>query len=302
MLSLTCAARWPRDPHLPARRLRHGQGGGHGEAPGVGPVRCRAVGLPAKREHPGPPGRPGVGQDDLDRTQARPDGRRVDLPDPRGMRAVAHQHGRERDRRPSGPSRRRRSLLRYPHFIGTIQSFVHTFLGLPAVRARKVEVRSIDDAAFETAAFRLLQRPEYSTLRSYVERQHQGTGIVTGATFTYRDGVLAVTGSARDLPFGAQSSSGKRALGQGPVSWLTGLPPPLSFFFRLAAWSFFSGMNDRLDTAFAQVGTLAARRVSLVSGDCVRPGARAADGPAHPHPAGVSFRLTGREVTCRHGP
>ncbi|MFD8542128.1 UvrD-helicase domain-containing protein [Streptomyces rubrogriseus] len=103
-----------------------------------------------------------------------------------------------------------RSLLRYPHFIGTIQSFVHTFLGLPAVRARKVEVRSIDDAAFETAAFRLLQRPEYSTLRNYVERQHQGTGIVTAATFTYQDGELAVTGGARDLPFGAQSSSGKQ--------------------------------------------------------------------------------------------
>ncbi|MFJ9883636.1 UvrD-helicase domain-containing protein [[Kitasatospora] papulosa] len=103
-----------------------------------------------------------------------------------------------------------RSLLRYPHFIGTIQSFVHTFLGLPAVRAKRVEVRSVDDAAFETAALRLLQRPEYSTLRSYVGRQHEGTSIVTGATFTYRDGELAVTGAARDLPFGAQSSSGKQ--------------------------------------------------------------------------------------------
>ncbi|WP_326733959.1 UvrD-helicase domain-containing protein [Streptomyces sp. NBC_01022] len=103
-----------------------------------------------------------------------------------------------------------RSLLRYPHFIGTIQSFVHTFLGLPAVRDRKVEVRSVDDAAFETAALRLLQRPEYSTLRSYVGRQHEGTSIVTGATFTYRDGELAVTGAARDLPFGAQAPSGKQ--------------------------------------------------------------------------------------------
>lgn len=105
------------------------------------------------------------------------------------------------------------SLLRYPHFIGTIQSFVHTFLGLPAVRDRKVEVRSVDDAAFETAALRLLQRPEYSTLRSYVGRQHEGTSIVTGATFTYRDGELAVTGAARDLPFGAQSPSGKQLAG-----------------------------------------------------------------------------------------
>ncbi|MEU5833003.1 UvrD-helicase domain-containing protein [Streptomyces diacarni] len=103
-----------------------------------------------------------------------------------------------------------RSLLRYPHFIGTIQSFVHTFLALPAVRARKVEVRSVDDDAFETAALRLLQRPEYSTLRSYIGHQHEGTSIVTRATFTYRKGELAVTGAARDLPFGAQSPSGKQ--------------------------------------------------------------------------------------------
>ncbi|MFE9456452.1 UvrD-helicase domain-containing protein [Streptomyces californicus] len=103
-----------------------------------------------------------------------------------------------------------RNLLRYPHFIGTIQSFVHTFFALPAVRTKRVEVRSVDDDAFETAALRLLRRPEYSTLRSYVERQHQGTGIVAGATFTYQDGELAVTGAARNLPFGAQSPSGKQ--------------------------------------------------------------------------------------------
>ncbi|MBB5940323.1 UvrD-helicase domain-containing protein [Streptomyces zagrosensis] len=103
-----------------------------------------------------------------------------------------------------------RSLLRYPHFIGTIQSFVHTFLALPAVRARGVEVQSVDDAAFETAAIRLLQHPNYSTLRSFVEHQRDGTGIVTGATFTYRDGELVVTGPTRELPFGAETASSKQ--------------------------------------------------------------------------------------------
>ncbi|WP_405535165.1 UvrD-helicase domain-containing protein [Streptomyces sp. NBC_00075] len=103
-----------------------------------------------------------------------------------------------------------RRLLRYPHFIGTIQSFVHTFLALPAVRAKGVEVRSVDDAAFETAAIRLLQRPDYSTLRSYVERQRDGTGIVTGATFTYKDGELVVTGATREPPFRAETTSGKQ--------------------------------------------------------------------------------------------
>lgn len=103
-----------------------------------------------------------------------------------------------------------RSLLRYPHFIGTIQSFVHTFLALPAVRAKGVEVRSVDDAAFATAAARLLQHPNYSTLRSYVEHQRDGTGIVTGATFTYRDGKLVVTGATKELPFRADTPSGQQ--------------------------------------------------------------------------------------------
>ncbi|MFC8208371.1 UvrD-helicase domain-containing protein [[Kitasatospora] papulosa] len=103
-----------------------------------------------------------------------------------------------------------RNLLRYPHFIGTIQSFVHTFLALPAVRDKGVEVRSVDDATFETAAIRLLQHPDYSKLRSYVERQRDGTGIVTGATFTYRDGELVVTGATRQPPFRAETDSGKQ--------------------------------------------------------------------------------------------
>jgi hypothetical protein len=103
-----------------------------------------------------------------------------------------------------------RRLLRYPHFIGTIQSFVHTFLALPAVRAKGVEVRSVDDAAFATAAIRLLRHPSYSTLRSYVEHQHDGTGVVTGATFTYKDGELAVTGATKELPFRAETASSKQ--------------------------------------------------------------------------------------------
>ncbi len=103
-----------------------------------------------------------------------------------------------------------RRLLRYPHFIGTIQSFVHTFLALPAVRAKGVEVRSVDDAAFETAAIKILQHPNYSTLRSYVERQRDGTGIVTGATLAYKQGELVVTGATREPPFRAETTSGKQ--------------------------------------------------------------------------------------------
>ncbi|MET9983989.1 UvrD-helicase domain-containing protein [Streptomyces rochei] len=106
-----------------------------------------------------------------------------------------------------------RSLLRYPHFTGTIQSFVYTFLALPAVRARGVEVRSVDDAAFETAAIRLLQHPDYFTLRSFVERQRDGTGIVTGATFVYKDCALF----RADTASGKQLSHLKRTLARRGV-------------------------------------------------------------------------------------
>ncbi|MCK9876970.1 UvrD-helicase domain-containing protein [Frankia sp. Ag45/Mut15] len=103
-----------------------------------------------------------------------------------------------------------RSLLRYPHFIGTIQSFVHTFFALPAVRAKGVEVRAVDDTAFGTAAIRLLRLPEYSILRSSLKHQRDGSSIVSGATFTYRGGELAVTGATKEPPFGPKTDSAKQ--------------------------------------------------------------------------------------------
>ena len=41
--------------------------------------------------------------------------------------------------------------------------------------------------------------------------------------------------------------------------------------------------DDRLDTAFAQVGAVSAGRVRLVPGVRVRPDAGSADGPAYPY-------------------
>ncbi|MFJ1958247.1 UvrD-helicase domain-containing protein [Streptomyces microflavus] len=92
------------------------------------------------------------------------------------------------------------SLFRYPHFVGTIQSFVHTFLALPAVRARGVETQSVDDEAFEIAAVQLLRHPRYGKLRGYLEHQHNGMDIVSKATFAFRDGTLAITSGSTKLP------------------------------------------------------------------------------------------------------
>lgn len=45
-------------------------------------------------------------------------------------------------RHPSG-----RKLLSYPHFIGTIQDFVHRFFALPYCRSLNIDPRQIDDEA-----------------------------------------------------------------------------------------------------------------------------------------------------------
>ncbi len=49
-------------------------------------------------------------------------------------------------------------LLRYPHFIGTIQTFVNRFLALPALREMGVEVRAVDNDLFARSVVARLPR------------------------------------------------------------------------------------------------------------------------------------------------
>jgi hypothetical protein len=51
-----------------------------------------------------------------------------------------------------------RALLSYPHFVGTIQTFVNRFLALPALREKGIEVRAIDDDIFARAILARLPR------------------------------------------------------------------------------------------------------------------------------------------------
>lgn len=61
-----------------------------------------------------------------------------------------------------------RSLLSYPHFIGTIQDFVQTFLALPACRSKGYPIRQIDDTA--TAAY-MHRRLTFGT-RAYLDNRN----------------------------------------------------------------------------------------------------------------------------------
>lgn len=68
------------------------------------------------------------------------------------------------------------SLLSYPHFIGTIHSFINTHLALPLLRSEGIEIDSIDNDVFQRNALYLMQRKW--TLRNWAKRQTNGDDIV----------------------------------------------------------------------------------------------------------------------------
>lgn len=102
-----------------------------------------------------------------------------------------------------------RSLLHYPHFIGTIQSFVNTFLALPALRSMNVEIQTVDDDAYAAAALRLMERPRYRVLKGTLERQRDGHQLISEARFVCEGSQLTVV-TTRPLPFSADTNSGKQ--------------------------------------------------------------------------------------------
>ncbi|MFF7198599.1 UvrD-helicase domain-containing protein [Streptomyces sp. NPDC008079] len=103
-----------------------------------------------------------------------------------------------------------RRLLGYPHFIGTIQAFTNTFFALPALRARGIDVRSIDNDAYEEAALWHFDRnPAYRTLRSSLSRRMNGRELVAQATYVCEAGSLRAQATQR-LPFKDDSPSGKQ--------------------------------------------------------------------------------------------
>ncbi|MFE3197840.1 UvrD-helicase domain-containing protein [Embleya sp. NPDC059237] len=96
-----------------------------------------------------------------------------------------------------------RDLGRHPHFIGTIQSFVHTFFALPDLRARGVAVSAIDDDAYAAAAKRLVHKWKYATLRAALEHRNDGERILTESRFVFEHGALRV----EPMPFSPSATS-----------------------------------------------------------------------------------------------
>ncbi|MFD6968740.1 UvrD-helicase domain-containing protein [Streptomyces sp. NPDC059979] len=103
-----------------------------------------------------------------------------------------------------------RGLLRYPHFIGTIQAFTHTFLAAPAIRGQGGRVLVVDDDAYAAAAERILRSSwDYAKLRTTLKHQTDGQRLLSDASYVC-DGAELKVASFRPLPFSADSDSGKQ--------------------------------------------------------------------------------------------
>jgi DNA helicase II / ATP-dependent DNA helicase PcrA len=89
-------------------------------------------------------------------------------------------------------------LLSYPHFIGTIHSFVNQFFAMPMLRSLGQKVDVIDDLVFIDKAKSLLQLGQFAGLRMYLENQNNGEGIAT--TLFYRKAELEVQVESGSLP------------------------------------------------------------------------------------------------------
>lgn len=88
-------------------------------------------------------------------------------------------------------------LLAYPHFIGTIQSFVNRFLALPWLRGQGIEVREIDEEDFEARFLRWVRRP-YGVNAWISQSEHARSASIRGVR--YRGAKLEVVTTGVALP------------------------------------------------------------------------------------------------------
>jgi len=89
-------------------------------------------------------------------------------------------------------------LLSYPHFIGTIHSFVNHFFAMPMLRSLDKKIDVIDDVVFSEKALSSLQLRQYSGLRTYLSNQRNGDSIAT--TLFYRAADLVLSVESGSLP------------------------------------------------------------------------------------------------------
>ncbi|KQR49967.1 UvrD-helicase domain-containing protein [Acidovorax sp. Leaf160] len=117
----------------------------------------------------------------------------------RGICILSHTNvARDEISRRLGETAEGAQLLSYPHFIGTIHSFVNQFFAMPMLRSLDQKVDVIDDAVFAEKALARLQLGQFSKLRFYLANQNNGEGIAT--SLFYRTAALNVNVESGSLP------------------------------------------------------------------------------------------------------
>jgi hypothetical protein len=102
-------------------------------------------------------------------------------------------------------------FLTYPHFIGTIQTFVDTFLAFPHLRSDGIEIRIIDPDIYARVALKELNLGPYPNLKTLSTRRPSIQPLVSTARYFWRDGALTVAGTVNQklsqFPFGVTAPS-----------------------------------------------------------------------------------------------
>ncbi|VFR72557.1 ATP-dependent DNA helicase UvrD/PcrA [plant metagenome] len=117
----------------------------------------------------------------------------------RGICVLSHTNvARDEIARRLGETAEGAQLLSYPHFVGTIHSFVNQFFAMPLLRSLDLKVDVIDDSVFAEKALARLQRGEFSKLRYFLKNQSNGDDIAT--SLFYRTAALTVNVDKGTLP------------------------------------------------------------------------------------------------------
>jgi hypothetical protein len=106
----------------------------------------------------------------------------------RGMCVLSHTNVARAEIQKKLATTESRSLLSRPHFIGTIQSFVDQFLGIPAAFERfGVRPSVIDTDRFQVAVERALSHPIYAKARNFLANRPNREELVRGLRFQGAD-------------------------------------------------------------------------------------------------------------------
>jgi len=140
----------------------------------------------------------------------------------RGVCVLSHTNAARREiEKKLSRSADLRRLIRYPHFIGTIQTFVDQFLALPFLRQNGGETISVDDDRFASQALKVYFSGSYPAISKWIYsprfKNHDKAGkerLLRGAigSLSYEGTELGVTTVPRyDVPKIPSSASASGA-------------------------------------------------------------------------------------------